>query len=83
MVGRGFIELPPPDTVRWVIRRKAAVVNAVRSGQITMLDACARYGLSAEEFLSWEKALGAHGLAGLRTTRIHDYQPERRPGHEH
>src|SRR5258707_4087111 len=29
-------DLPPPKTQRWVARRKAAVVTAVRSGTITM-----------------------------------------------
>src|SRR5215467_9408291 len=46
--------LPPPNTRRWVIRRKAAVVGAVRSGAISLQDACRRYQLSEEEFLSWE-----------------------------
>ena len=32
-----MIELPPPDTKRWVARRKAAVVEAVRMGQISLL----------------------------------------------
>ena len=29
-------ELPPPDTKRWVVRRKAAVVAAVKNGAITL-----------------------------------------------
>jgi len=39
-------ELPSPDTKRWVVRRKAVVVNAVRSGSITLQEACRRYRLS-------------------------------------
>lgn len=66
--------LPPPNTKRWVIRRKAAVVNAVRSGMLTLEDACARYQLSLEEFLSWQRLIDAHGLPGLRTTRLQDYR---------
>mgnify|MGYP003694768943 CR=1 FL=1 len=31
--------LPPPDTKRWVVRRKAAVVAAVRGGGITIEEA--------------------------------------------
>jgi hypothetical protein len=27
-------DLPPPNTRRWVVRRKAAVVTAVRTGRI-------------------------------------------------
>ena len=29
-------ELPPPDTKRWVTRRKAAIVYAVRAGVISL-----------------------------------------------
>ena len=71
-------ELPPPDTKRWVIRRKAAVVVAVRIGAITIEEVCRRYGLSEEEFLSWQRAFDAHGLPGLRTTRLQAYRGGRR-----
>tara|TARA_R110000787_G_scaffold8843_16_gene30356 strand:- start:4133 stop:4306 length:174 start_codon:yes stop_codon:yes gene_type:complete len=46
-------DLPPPDTKRWVVRRKAEVVAAVRAGLISLEDACRRYTLSVEEFASW------------------------------
>jgi Protein of unknown function (DUF1153) len=72
-------DLPPPNTKRWVVRRKAAVVAAVRSGRITMEEALRRYQLSEEEFLSWQRALEAHGLAGLRTTRVQQYREPRLP----
>jgi hypothetical protein len=62
--------LPPPNTKRWVASRKAAVVVAVRSGRITIEEACRVYQLSEEEFLSWERAFEIHGLAGLHATRI-------------
>jgi hypothetical protein len=67
-------ELPPPDTKRWVVRRKAAVVAAVRAGVITVEEACRRYQLSEEEFLAWQHAFEAYGLPGLRTTRIKNYR---------
>jgi Protein of unknown function (DUF1153) len=73
-------DLPPPETKRWVIRRKAVVVSAVRSGIISLEDACKRYRLSVEEFLSWQRLIDRHGLPGLRTTRLQDYRkavPER------
>ena len=41
--------LPPASTTRWVVRRKAEVVAAVRAGLITLEEACQRYTLSAEE----------------------------------
>ncbi len=70
--------LPPPNTKRWVVRRKAAVVAAVRSGGITIEEACRAYQLSEEELLSWERAFEIHGLAGLRATRVQQYRRPRR-----
>ena len=67
-------ELPPPNTKRWVIRRKAAVVAAVRAGEITVEEACRRYQLSEEEFVAWQRAFEAYGLPGLRTTRLQGYR---------
>ena len=64
-------DLPPPDTRRWVIRRKAEVVSAVRGGLLTREDALARWSLSEEEFDSWGASFERHGLAGLRTTQRH------------
>jgi transposase-like protein len=70
--------LPPPNTKRWVVRRKAAVVAAVHSGGITIEEACRVYQLSKEELLSWERAFEIHGLAGLRATRVQQYRRSRR-----
>jgi len=67
-------DLPPPDTKRWVIRRKAEVVAAVRGGLISLDDACRRYTLTVEEFLSWQRSIERHGLAGLRATRVQPYR---------
>ena len=66
--------LPPRNTVRWVIRRKAEVVAAVRNGLIGLDEACERYRLSVEEFLNWERLVNAHGLRGLRVTRSQRYR---------
>ncbi len=66
--------LPPPGTTRWVIRRKAEVVAGVRAGLLTLEEACARYTLSVEEFLSWQRLIDRHGLRGLRVTRLQDYR---------
>jgi hypothetical protein len=75
----GLAALPPPSTTRWVIRRKAAVVSAVRSGLLTLEDACQRYTLSVEEFLSWQRLIERHGVRGLRATRLQDYRPNGLP----
>jgi hypothetical protein len=72
-------ELPPPNTRRWVVRRKAAVVAAVRCGKITMEEALRRYQLTEEEFRSWQRAFETHGLAGLRATRVQQYREPRPP----
>jgi len=67
-------DLPPPNTQRWVIRRKAEVVAAVRGGLLSLDDACERYGLTNEEFLAWQQSIDRYGMAGLRTTRIQQYR---------
>lgn len=67
-------DLPPPNTRRWVIRRKAEVVAAVRGGLLSLEEACRRYTLTTEEFLSWQESIEQYGLAGLRTTRIQQYR---------
>ena len=57
-----------------MVRRKAAVVAAVRAGVITLEEARRRYQLSEEEFRAWQRAFEAHGLSGLRTTRLQSYR---------
>ena len=68
------IDLPSPDTKRWVARREAAVVTAVRSGAVGLEEACERYELSEEGFLAWERGVETHGVAGLRITRLQIYR---------
>ena len=67
-------DLPPPQTTRWVCRRKAEVVAAVKGGLITLGEACERYALSVEEFLEWQHAVEQHGLDGLRATHAQKYR---------
>ena len=67
-------QLPSPDTKRWVVRRKAIVVQAVRSGLISLQEACRRYNLSVEEFLAWQRAIERYGVPGLRVTRLQIYR---------
>ena len=57
-----------------MVRRKAAVVQAVRNGSISLQEACQRYTLSVEEFLAWERAVDRYGIPGLRVTRIQIYR---------
>ena len=67
-------DLPPRDTKRWVIRRKAEVVAAVRGGLLSLEEACERYKLTVDEFLSWQRTIDKHGLQGLRAPRLKDYR---------
>ncbi len=67
-------ELPPADTKRWVIKRKLAVVLAVKNGVITLEEVCRRYNISVEEFLTWQEMNDRHGIRGLRATRLQDFR---------
>ena len=71
-------DLPPPGTRRWVMRRKAEVVAGVRAGLLSLEEACERYTLSVEEFLSWQRLIDEYGVRGLRATRVQKYR-KRRP----
>ena len=67
-------DLPPPNTRRWVVRRKAEVVAAVNGGLLSIDEVLERYGLTLEEFASWQRALDRSGMQGLRVTRIQHYR---------
>lgn len=75
-------DLPPPNTKRWVIRRKAEVVAGVRLGLITLEEACQRYRLSLDEFLSWQRLIDRHGMRGLRATRLQEYRVPGSPDYD-
>lgn len=67
-------DLPPPQTKRWVVRRKAEVVAAVNGGLLSVDDVLERYSLTLEEFASWQRAVDRSGMQGLRVTRIQHYR---------
>ncbi len=67
-------DLPPRDTVRWVARRKLAVVQAVFSGLISGREACEMYNLSDEELEIWCRSARMHGTSGLKVTTIQRYR---------
>jgi hypothetical protein len=69
--------LPPDNTTRWVIQKKAEVVAAVRSGFLSLDDACKRYKLTIDEFLIWDRMVLRHGIQGLRVTKLRDYRNSR------
>lgn len=66
--------LPPANTRRWVVRRKAEVVAAVNGGLLTIDEVCQLYSLTLEEFASWQRAVERSGMQGLRVTRIQHYR---------
>ena len=66
--------LPSSSTGRWVVRRKAEVVAAVRGGLLSLDEACSRYTLTVEEFLAWQQLVDRFGIVGLRTTRVQQYR---------
>lgn len=67
-------DLPPANTRRWVVRRKAEVVAAVNGGLLSIDDMLERYTLTLEEFASWQRAVDRSGMQGLRVTRIQHYR---------
>src|SRR5512139_3148331 len=67
-------DLPAPGTKRWVARRKAEVVAAVRGGLLSFEEACSRYSLAAEELISWQYWIEKHGLPGLHISRLQHHR---------
>ena len=60
-------DLPRPGARRWYRRDKRMVIAAVRRGALGFREACRRYHLSYEEFVSWELFSGANTPAdGIR-----------------
>ena len=49
-------------------------VAAVRSGALSLQEACRRYNLSVEEFLAWQRSIDRYGVPGLRVTRLQIYR---------
>jgi DNA-binding winged helix-turn-helix (wHTH) protein len=79
--GLGYALRDPPDpsveqapTEQWTVRRKATLVAAVKSGEITIEEALRRHQLSEEEFRAWQRFYEAYGLPGLRVTRLQQYR---------
>jgi hypothetical protein len=67
-------DLPPTNNGRWVVRHKANLVAAVNGGLISLEDACKRYSLSIDEFLTWQRTINRFGLEGLRATHLRKYR---------
>jgi transposase-like protein len=59
---------------RWTPPRKAAVVLAIQNETVTVEEVCKTCALSAEELAAWRRDYEAHGLPGLRSTRLRIYR---------
>jgi hypothetical protein len=66
--------LPPAGTTRWVARRKAEVLAAVKGGLLSVEEACERYDLSLEEFIHWQRAIERSGVPGLRVKSVQRFR---------
>lgn len=75
-------DLPKNNMTRWVIRRKAEVVAAVNGGLLSLEEACDRYNLSLEEFISWQESIDKAGLPGLRVSYLTKYRTQDRARQE-
>ena len=62
-------DLPSARSTRWVLRRKAEIVLAVRGGLLSLDDACKRYELSVQEFYAWQSAVARRGLLDGRAQK--------------
>jgi Protein of unknown function (DUF1153) len=58
-------DLPPRDLLTLSSAQKSTVVAAVCQGLITLREACERYHLSVDEYLSWHRSF-AGGASGER-----------------
>lgn len=67
-------DLPPKDTKRWVIGRKALVIAAVDAQLLTLEEVYERYRVSEKEFSDWKKMVARHGVPGLRVTKDQMYR---------
>ena len=76
-------DLPASNEVRWVRRRKAQVVAAVRGGILSLSDALGRYSLSLEEFIEWEREVGAELAERRRTGRLRELTKSRHGAGRH
>jgi hypothetical protein len=68
-------DLPAPGkNIRWLARRKAQVVAAVKGGLLKIEDVCERYDVSLDEFSAWRRAVDRSGMLGLRISHLGSYR---------
>ena len=62
--------LPDPKISRWTVSAKKAVLTAIRTDALSVIEACRRFGLTAAELKSWEERERRFGRNGLKATQI-------------
>ena len=67
-------DLPDSHDTRWVMSRKAKLIEAIHAGLISMEDAAERYRLTLDELAEWQDYFNRHGARGLRTTFLQQYR---------
>lgn len=55
---------------RWVKSRKLEVVNAIKAGELTQLQACSMWDLSDEELQGWMEAAESKEFYALKVTHL-------------
>lgn len=58
-------DLPKSNSVRWVRRRKAMLIDAIDLGLLTDRDAEARYGISETELNAWRRDCFVRQIRGI------------------
>jgi len=67
-------DLPPSHETRWVMSRKAKLIEAIHAGLISLEEAAERYRLTLDELTEWQSYFSRHGARGLRTTFLQQYR---------
>lgn len=69
-----WASLPASSTTRWVTKRKAQLITAIRGGLLTVEEACKRYRLTIDELSEWQAAFDRHGSRGLKVTFLQQHR---------
>ena len=59
-------KLPPSG--RYSYRIKAAVIDCIASGKLSVEQACRHYAISSDELAQWREKLALGGVGGLKAT---------------
>jgi transposase-like protein len=61
---------PEPEKFeRWTAQRKAAIIHEVLKGQISVPEACRKYGFTQHEFREWADEYHRGGLDALKVNK--------------